>query len=485
MFDADGWGWASVKAFFWLLVLIIVLGYVPDRAYYFVVSRTIDLGILGWSPVNLCPPENGADMPCPVPKGAVLPWSASTSALPAARSNGAAIQLGTNVLFVGGTAGDAASAQVDLAELTDGKLGAWSQGPAIPEARADAAVATLSGTAYLLGGLGPDGGPTTSVWSIGLDPDTSELAGAWAEVEGVALPEARSGAAAVAVSDGIVVIGGRNAEGAPTNTVWKSTLDKDGKLGTFEPQANLVNPVADAVAALEGTFIWVLGGSDANGPSAAVQRASYGDLPAAGPSAEPGEPGGEATPAASGAPQGVAQWAVREGVNLPGPRTSAAGFAANGALYVVGGSDAEGEQTELYWAIPNADGDLPGGWRTLDKINLPSGIADAGVIVSGSTVFLVGGTGPDGQLGTTTSTSLAPQEPFFQLGIAGLVVPGLQIGGEIGQQLGYLAAAGVGTGNFVILVIVAWAFNNREKISGFRERRRIAQEAKVPPEAAT
>ena len=33
-------------------------------------------GILGWSPVNLCPPENGTAMPCPVPAGAVLPWQA-------------------------------------------------------------------------------------------------------------------------------------------------------------------------------------------------------------------------------------------------------------------------------------------------------------------------------------------------------------------------------------------------------------------------
>ena len=55
----------SPQQIFWLLVLIITLGYIPDRAYYFVVSRTIEIGILGWSPVNLCPPENGPDLPCP------------------------------------------------------------------------------------------------------------------------------------------------------------------------------------------------------------------------------------------------------------------------------------------------------------------------------------------------------------------------------------------------------------------------------------
>ena len=40
--------------------------------------------------------------------------------------------------------------------------------------------------------------------------------------------------------------------------------------------------------------------------------------------------------------------------------------------------------------------------------------------------------------------------------------------------------AGVGTGNFVILVIVAWAFNNRPAISGWWERREAAREARAP-----
>ena len=80
LFDSDGWAWAFTKAFFWLLVIIMTLGYVPDRAYYFVVSRTLDLGILGWSPVNLCPPENGTEMPCPVPTGAIGGRRASSAA---------------------------------------------------------------------------------------------------------------------------------------------------------------------------------------------------------------------------------------------------------------------------------------------------------------------------------------------------------------------------------------------------------------------
>jgi hypothetical protein len=32
----------------------------------------------------------------------------------------------------------------------------------------------------------------------------------------------------------------------------------------------------------------------------------------------------------------------------------------------------------------------------------------------------------------------------------------------------------------VILVIVGWAFNNRPKISGWMERRKLAREARAP-----
>ena len=42
-------------------------------------------------------------------------------------------------------------------------------------------------------------------------------------------------------------------------------------------------------------------------------------------------------------------------------------------------------------------------------------------------------------------------------------MPGLTIGGEIGQQLGYLNAAGVGTLNFVILIFVGWAYAHKEQ----------------------
>jgi hypothetical protein len=182
-------------------------------------------------------------------------------------------------------------------------------------------------------------------------------------------------------------------------------------------------------------------------------------------------------------PEGIVKWTVQDSFNLPGPRTGAGGFAANGGLYIVGGSDGTSTKRELYWALPDATGNLPGGWRHLEQTDLPTGVENAAVVLSGSNVFLLGGDDGSGALATVTTASLAPQEPFFRVGLVGLVVPGLQIGGEIGQQLGYLAAAGVGTGNFVLLVAIGWAFNHRETIRGWWERRKARREAQAPPPA--
>ena len=294
LFDADGWAWATTKAMFWLLVIILTLGYIPDRAYYFIVSRTMEVGILGWSPVNLCPPENGTGMPCPVPAGGVVPWQVSPKevALPAARTGGVAVQLGKNLLYVGGNDGTAASATSYISKVDKGNFGAWAEGPALPAGRVGAAVATLNGTAYLLGGTGPDGAPTDTIWLLGLDPNTNAL-GIWNSIEGLKLPGPLSGAAAVAVTDGIVIAGGRGTDGKPTAAVWKSTLDKAGKLGAFVAQPSLLHPVADAASGFVGGYVWIYGGSDVSGATKSVQRATYGAAPAATGSAAPAAAGAD------------------------------------------------------------------------------------------------------------------------------------------------------------------------------------------------
>lgn len=453
LLDADSWSWASLKAFFWFIVIIFMLGYLPDRAYYFTVFPTIDLGILVWSPVNLCPPENET-LPCPAPAGSVLPWQLSPNeiALPAPRTDGAAVAAGTKMLYIGGAEAPdgGGTSNVYVADLyPNGNYSAWTDGPPLPLPLRNAAAFYLSGDVYVFGGSDAQGKPTTGAYSLSVDPATGAL-GQWQSVDALALPAARTAAALAVGGDGIFLVGGDDGSG-PVSTVWKSTLDKTGKLTAWKPEASLVRPQSHAGASLIGNYLWVYGGSDANGPTGAVQRGEFG------------------TDAATAT--AIVRFGVKDGLpNLPAARSNASYFTSNGALYLAGGSDASGPKGEMYWATPTNDGEVTA-WEHLAQTDLPAeGLTGAAAVVNGTYTFLIGGTTSTGVLASSVRANMAPQPPFFQLGLAGATVPALHIGGEIGQQLGYLNAAGVGTVNFIILLLVGWAFAHKERARGILGR---------------
>ena len=467
LLDANGWAWASLKALVWFLLMIFLLGYVPDRAYYFTVNRTIDLGILAWSPLNFCPGGNQS-LPCPAPVGAVVPWAPSPQeiSLPAARTDGAVVQSGTSLLFVGGSDGKAPVDTTFVAKTSGtGNFDKWDQnGPKLPAPRADAATLYAGGKIYVIGGYGADGKPTDTVFVLSPDSTSGSL-GNWQPAEAakldLKLPEPRAGAAVVSAPDGILLIGGTNGKG-PVDTIWKSTFDKkSGAPGKWAPQAGkLYAPVVDASAATIGSFVWVYGGTGADDKATnLVQRAEFGT-------------GADAT--------NIVRTGIRGGsTDLPAPRTNLDGFAANGNLYAVGGTDGSRPQGTLYWAVPDSLGNLPE-WKHLDASDLPAvGNAGGAPIVLGPNAIIVGGTTADGPQVGSARANIAPEAPFFQLGLFGATVPALKIDGEIGQQLGYLNANTIGIVDFVLFLIVGWAFAHRRQISEWRDRRRREKELRA------
>ena len=448
LLDADGWAWASIKAFIWLIVIILLLGYVPDRAYYFTVNRTIDLGLLVWSPINFCSSENES-LPCPAPRGAIVPWHQSPTelSLPQPRTDGTAIQLGSKILYIGGSDGSTAQSSVYVAQVAGtGNFDKWAEAPELPEPRSDAAVTSVSGTVYVIGGYDADGAPSTTVFSIAPDPTTGVLS-EWTAVDDLALPEGRAASVALPTTDGMVLVGGEGPDG-PVATTYKSKLDPQGALTKWEEEAPMARPQADALGAVIGDSIVVYGGHDDAGPVGAVQRGTIS------PEAAEGFP--------ENPDQGkIVKWDIDNAWNLPGARDDPAGYSANGTLYVMGGSDADGPRTEVYWAIPANDGTIAE-WKHLPQSDLPTGLTGSSAFVTGPNAVLVAGQGPDGNaLQTSLRANTSPQAPFFQLGPFGMTVPGLKIDGEIGQQLGYMNAAGAGTVNFIILLIIGWAWAHK------------------------
>ena len=456
LLDADGWAWASIKAFAWLVIIILLLGYIPDRAYYFTVNRTIDLGILAWSPINLCSSENES-LPCPAPRGSIVAWHQSPTelALPAPRTDGSAIQLGTKIMYIGGSDGTTAQSNVWVAQVSGvGNFGEWADGPALPEPRSDASVVAVSGTIYVIGGYDAEGTPTTTVFAMTPDPKTGQLT-AWKPVPALALKEARAGASGVAAPDGLLLIGGEGPDG-PVTTTLKSLLDAKGVLGAWEAQAPLQRPQADALAAVVGDYVWLYGGHDETGPVGAVQRGRLGIKAAEGYPDNPDE--GK-----------VIGWDINNAANLPAARDNPAGWSANGALYLVGGADNDGLRTELYWTTPTNDGNIPE-WKHLAASDLQTGSKGGSAFVTGPSVVSVGGETANGVVDTSVRANTAPQSPFFQLGLVGATVPALKIDGEIGQQLGYASAAGAGTVDFILLIIIGWALAHKEQARAMMTR---------------
>jgi hypothetical protein len=459
LLDAGGWAWASLKAAFWFILLIFLLGYIPDRAYYFTVNRTLDLGILAWSPINFCPPQN-LTLPCPAPVGAVVPWQPSPPelSLREPRADGAVAQSGTSILYIGGSNGTAATDTTFVAKMSGtGNFDKWAEGPKLPEARSDAAIVFAAGSIYTVGGLGPDGKPTTTTFVLTPNSQTGEL-GEWQTAEEaklqLALPEPRAGAVLLSAADGLLLVGGTNGT-APTDTVWKAKFDlRTGAPGAWAAEpAKLYTPVTDASAALVGDYLWVYGGTAADGnPTKTVQRGEFGT-------------GADAAT--------VARFGVKGGsTDLPEPRTNLAGFGANGVLYAIGGSDGQAPRGTLYWAVPSAVGEIAE-WKHLPQSDLPAaGLAGSAPLILGPNAILVGGTTSDGPIAASARANIAPEAPFFQLGLVGATVPALKIDGEIGQQLGYLNANGVGIVNFAILLFVGWAFAHKDQVRAFRDRLR-------------
>ncbi len=449
LLDANGWPWAGVKALLWFTLIIALMGYLPDRALYFTIFPTIDLGLNAVSVVNLCPNENGEGVPCPVPPGAVLPWEVGPTelSLPQPRESGAVVQSGVNLLYIGGSSNgtDAVAAVYSSAiRSTVGNLSPWTEVAPLPEPRRAASAVVVAGSVYVIGGFDVAGAPTATVFAGTVDPVTGAIT--WKVDDALTLPEARGAASVAVAGDGIILVGGTGPSGA-TASAWKSTLDAKGVPGAWKPMADMPERRTGAFASLQGSHLFVYGGSSEAGPTPTVLR---GDL------STDKETAGQ-----------ILSWGVsREGGTLPLPREGASGWSNAGTLYFAAGTgpDAQGQ---VWRATPNANGDIAA-WQTMPAGDLPADLQlkNSAAAVSGTFVFLVGGDTAKGVTAGLARASLAPKPPYFQLGILGATVPGLGIGGEVGQQLAYLVSAGVATANFVLLILVGLAFAYRDRTRG-------------------
>ncbi len=251
-------------------IIILMLGYIPDRAYYLTVGRTVDLGR----------PRLVADQPLPArERDAAVPgagrWRRAVGRV-AARAGAAAAadrrrrRPGRDAAPVHRRHRTARrrSRHVFVAKTVGtGNFDKWAEGPALPAPRADASVAFVAGSVYVIGGLDADGAPTDD----GLRPQPDGTDRRAGRVEGradgarPARGPLRRGAA-TATADGLLLIGGAERGRPGHDDLEDATSTQPARSGAWTPEQPLVTPQADATAVVVGDYVWLYGGSDANGP---------------------------------------------------------------------------------------------------------------------------------------------------------------------------------------------------------------------------
>lgn len=297
--------------------------------------------------------------------GEVGPWQQS-AALTGTRAGAATIATGGYMYAAGGVTGSTTLNDVIYTKLNaDGTTGSWTATASLPAPRRDASITTSNGYLYVVGGY--DGSSAVStVYAAKINIDGT--IGSWSTVR--ALPSASSGGSAIAVNGYLYTMGGTTngaANGASLETHY-AKIYSDGSLSTWTRSTDLVYYRMGATAAASNGYMYVMGG--ANNAGTPVQSVFYAKINTDG---------------------SFGVWTAAPNY-LPATRYAAGSVAANGYLYVIGGSTdttTANSQSTVYYAPVRADG-TTGVWQTATN-SFPSTIRLIRPTVYNGYIYVAGG----------------------------------------------------------------------------------------------
>jgi hypothetical protein len=155
------------------------------------------------------------------------------------------------------------SASVQMATVAaDGSLSAWSDGTALPSARAYQSVVAYAEYLYLIGGKDASG-YLDDVWYTYIYPD-GRLGASWTK-SGFTLPEGRAAASAFVLDGRMYLAGGQGTNG-PSGQLLSSRIWRDGEPGLWAPMANTLPSARMGASALRlGDRVYLAGGKSSSG----------------------------------------------------------------------------------------------------------------------------------------------------------------------------------------------------------------------------
>ncbi|MBM3269144.1 MAG: hypothetical protein FJZ01_16005 [Candidatus Sericytochromatia bacterium] len=229
---------------------------------------------------------------------------------------------------------------------------------------------------YVVGGENDSGRPKSVERAL---IDGAGYLGPFEVLADVSLPSERNGFEAVRIGNRLYLVGSEEEAG-----VLRAPIDGAGNLGNFVPAGvSLTTRRHRPGVLVVGNYLYVIGGSSSGSRLASVERARI--------EADGGLSGFDTVPA----------------VTL-GTARNAMGIASVGSyLYVLGGSDGS-PLGSIERAPIEPDGDL-GAFQTLADRSLVAARSTFGTVVIGSKLYVVGGGGNSGRLGTVESAAFDTQ----------------------------------------------------------------------------
>ncbi len=289
----------------------------------------------------------------------IQPWQNSGNLLPAAR-NGAGTLIANGYMYIIG-GGSSGSNTIYYSKLnTDGSPNAFSTNTnTLPANRKYAASSVSNGYLYVIGGStdGTNANAQTTTYYAKLNQDGS--IGAFNATS--ALSTATHQGGSIAVNGYIYFIGGANTSGTAQSTVYYAKQNSDGSLGSWTTTNSITAKLGPAVTNASG-YLYVLGGGASGSNTVQYARINAdGSL-------------GSFTTNAN---------------NLAGNRGFAGAVAANGYLYLIGGTSGT-VSNNVSFAKQNADGST-GLWK-VSLNNLPLARSEFQAVSSNGYIYVAGGT---------------------------------------------------------------------------------------------
>lgn len=323
-------------------------------------------------------------------------WSLGT-ALPVPMYLNKAIVTKNRIYLLAGIVNGVISTAVYTSVInSDGSLGAWTSTTALPVAMYGYSIIVVKNRIYLFGGHNGSAALST-IYTTTINSDGT--LGTWAIT--TPLPLILNGSLAVMIKNSVYLIGGDNGT-TIKSTIYRASIYSDGSLGVWENIGSLVSPLSTSLSIVTKNRIYLVGGYNGVSYNGNIYTAlinsdgTFGTWTSAG--------------------------------SLPGVLTATQVIVTKNRVHLLGGNTnglLTGNVSTVYTAPINSDGTL-GTWETGSPINTACDWSQA--IITSSRVYLLGGLGTTANLSTVQYTTIVggknDYSEYYQEDATNYMMPG-------------------------------------------------------------